>query len=373
MREKCPKLNCFETGSNIDSKKLKSSGRRPFSKRMSEVETVNEKIDTEASEKMLSHIYVGETARTLRQRCTEHLRNAKNWVKNSFILRHWMLAHGSEAKPPDFEFKIIRRFKDPLSRQIMEAIVIQERGTLNQKNEFGANFLCRLVPAGSAWEEEKEQADTERERKRIESNIKEFVSVMSNVYEINKSETCPTNLSLSSRQNKPKRKRGIPTAVDKESRTPLKTKKRKMNCHSTPSNERHNGDEQINNDPELISPILANNRIISNDSDTIPGSDTNDSSGPNLAPARARTNISDDLWQMRIRSLGERRNNDSSTELAVSFLCLEEAINRRGLLPARIQRRLEWLDLEGVTDMIGDIKVEDWSTGSWGSKDSTQA
>ena len=66
---------------------------------------------------------------------------------------------------------------------------------------------------------------------------------------------------------------------------------------------------------------------------------------------------------MKLRSLGER-NNDSSIELTIAFLCLEDAARRRGLIQTRASRRMDWLDLEGINNLMNDIRVQDWLTGS---------
>ena len=59
-------------------------------------------------------IYIGETARTLRQRSTEHREKLKYWGRDSFILKHWMLAHGTDPTPPEFDFSVVKKFKEPL-------------------------------------------------------------------------------------------------------------------------------------------------------------------------------------------------------------------------------------------------------------------
>ena len=170
---------------------------------------------------------------------------------------------------------------------------------------------------------------------------------MSSVNELNKIKTSDPNDIPTSRYLTTSRKRPTSIATDKVSGTQGDRKKRKMYHHSTPSNMRRNGDDVVNNDPGLISPILGENNGFRIQLDTNPDSSLIDSSGGSLAPTRARTNISDDLWEMRLRSLGER-NNDSSVELAIAFLCLEDAASRRGIIQPRANRRMEWLDLEGL-------------------------
>ena len=101
-------------------------------------------------------VYIGETARTLRQRSTEHWNKARLWGLNSFIIRHWMTHHGTQTEPPGFKFKVLKKFKEPLGRQILEALMIIDSGTMNMKQEFGATHLCRLESSKPTWLHEKE-------------------------------------------------------------------------------------------------------------------------------------------------------------------------------------------------------------------------
>ena len=75
--------------------------------------------------------YTGETARNLYSRSLEHKKN-----KNSFIRKHQDESHrGEEA---DFEIKVVGSYKDPLSRQVAEGVLITrcEAENLNSKAEF---------------------------------------------------------------------------------------------------------------------------------------------------------------------------------------------------------------------------------------------
>ena len=70
-------------------------------------------------------------------RAGEHTKKAEKGDVNSFIQKHQAEFHNSE--PANFSSKVIKSFKDPLSRQITEAILIKNhRGgpLLNSKSEF---------------------------------------------------------------------------------------------------------------------------------------------------------------------------------------------------------------------------------------------
>ena len=100
-------------------------------------------------------IYIGETSRPIRNRVLEHLKKAEKFSPDSFIMQHWCKVHGTDTKRPGFKFKVVSSHREALSRQICEAILIEETGTLNSKSEFGMNHLCRMVTAHSPWKTEK--------------------------------------------------------------------------------------------------------------------------------------------------------------------------------------------------------------------------
>ena len=92
-------------------------------------------------------IYVGETARSLYERSKEHWRGYKTKSEDSHILKHHLIHHGGEGEP-SFLMKPIRYFKTALSRQIAEALRIQERGediVLNSKAEYNHSKIGRLM------------------------------------------------------------------------------------------------------------------------------------------------------------------------------------------------------------------------------------
>ena len=97
----------------------------------------------EAQNRITAHVYIGETARTLRQRSLEHIKKLKNWGRNSFIIRHWMLEHGSDSTPPEFEFKMVKKFRDSLSRQIAEAILYTGKRYSKSKERIWRKLLMQ--------------------------------------------------------------------------------------------------------------------------------------------------------------------------------------------------------------------------------------
>ena len=107
-------------------------------------------------------IYIGESSRSIHERAVEHVRDAKTFSTKSHIVKHWMTSHPSLPSPPEMEFSVTGRFKDCLSRQISEALKINNSPDilLNSKGEYGHNSVSRLVVQEDAW--------VRRERDRLE-------------------------------------------------------------------------------------------------------------------------------------------------------------------------------------------------------------
>ena len=130
--------------------------------------------------------YIGETSRQAGRRVREHIENVLKWKPESFILDHWVREHGLSTVPPPFSFKIVASHKDALSRQLHEAVLIGNRGTLNRKSEFASNRIIRLESKGSTWEEEKKQVEERRNQRLHEQTVQNFICVMKSVASNNK-------------------------------------------------------------------------------------------------------------------------------------------------------------------------------------------
>ena len=78
----------------------------------------------------------GETSRNFYTRAKEHLDKAENDPLNSFISNHQAQNHNGDE--PNFKVKVLKSFKDPLSRQVYEGIYIrrQNRVSLNTKQDY---------------------------------------------------------------------------------------------------------------------------------------------------------------------------------------------------------------------------------------------
>ena len=88
--------------------------------------------------------YVGETSRTLAERVKEHRAALRRYDQGSFMFKHWALAHPELDNPPDFEFSVVKKHKDPMSRLVHEAVRILDEASLNSKAEWGGYRIARL-------------------------------------------------------------------------------------------------------------------------------------------------------------------------------------------------------------------------------------
>ena len=93
---------------------------------------------------LLNTKYLGESARNLYTRGGEHVKKCDKKDQNSFMYKHQQEYHNGED--PDFEMKVLKSFKDPLSRQVTEAILIKNHQgiLLNSKSEFFQPPLVRI-------------------------------------------------------------------------------------------------------------------------------------------------------------------------------------------------------------------------------------
>ena len=89
-------------------------------------------------------VYIGETSRNLYSRGLEHNNLYAKESPKSFLYNHQVEHHNSE--PADFDVKVIKSFKDPLSRQVTEAVLIKNHPgeLLNSKSEFFQPPIVRV-------------------------------------------------------------------------------------------------------------------------------------------------------------------------------------------------------------------------------------
>ena len=109
------------------------------------------------------------------ERAKEHQADKVNEAEDSHQIKHWLLDHQELLAPPKFNFKIIRSFQDPLSRQLSEAVRIELRGEtiLNSKSEFNRCKVPRLKINMEEWKTKKEKEEEARRPQTVEEANKE--------------------------------------------------------------------------------------------------------------------------------------------------------------------------------------------------------
>ena len=126
-----------------------------------------EKKEIKASNPDIPSIYVGETARSIKERIEEHHQAYKSRNQESHIMKHQLLHH--QGADPEFIVRVVDYKKTALTRQLGEAVRIRRRGgegaVLNSKGEFNRCRIPRLVV--------EETEETEKlEEQRVQETMK---------------------------------------------------------------------------------------------------------------------------------------------------------------------------------------------------------
>ena len=104
-------------------------------------------------------VYVGETSRSIFERAEEHRRDAESRLEESHMFKHWQVSHKELPDAPKFRIKVVASFRDPLSRQLSEAVRIELRGdgVLNSKAEYSRSRIPRLKIDKDEWKAQEEK------------------------------------------------------------------------------------------------------------------------------------------------------------------------------------------------------------------------
>ena len=88
-------------------------------------------------------MYVGETSRNFYSRNIEHQKKYKDEKEDSFIFDHQKLMHHGQT--PDMNVKVVKSFKDALSRQVYEGVKIRRAtNVMNTKLEYYQQATYRM-------------------------------------------------------------------------------------------------------------------------------------------------------------------------------------------------------------------------------------
>ena len=105
-----------------------------------------------AERREVPSLYVGETARSMKERSSEHWADAESGKEECHMVEHQAMAHQGRGTPT-FNFRVVKKCTSSLERQVREAVRIQMRGVvLNKKGTYNRCKLTRLV-VDNEWEE----------------------------------------------------------------------------------------------------------------------------------------------------------------------------------------------------------------------------
>ena len=121
-------------------------------------------------------VYIGESSRSLHERTQEHLNDARKLDSKSHIAKHWMEKHPTLMNVPPFEFKLVRAYKDCLTRQVGEAVAIMlsEDQLLNGKSEYLTNCITRVRVEEDQFEKKRREMKEQEEEKENARRLEEF-------------------------------------------------------------------------------------------------------------------------------------------------------------------------------------------------------
>ena len=120
--------------------------------------------------------YIGETSRSFHERMGEHMADARGFKPGSHILKHWIESHPELKIIPPFQFRILKTFKECLTRQVTEAVAIMLAGTplLNGKCEYLSNCIARVTIEEDTIKRKKREMEEDIAEKERIKKIEEF-------------------------------------------------------------------------------------------------------------------------------------------------------------------------------------------------------
>ena len=110
-------------------------------------------------------VYVGESSRSMYERGKEHQKDGRDMAEDSHQWKHWANEHSDIEGNPQFRFKIVASFSDPLTRQLAESVRIDRRGMeiLNSRSEYSRCRVPRLQLDMEGWKTSKKTESAVKE------------------------------------------------------------------------------------------------------------------------------------------------------------------------------------------------------------------
>ena len=100
---------------------------------------------------------------------------AENGEMDSFILKHWALAHENDVEMPVMRFSVVQGHMDALTRILQEAVLIEEEGNMNWKGEWRTNIRRKLVLETYDWEDKKASDEEVKKKWALQQKISELL------------------------------------------------------------------------------------------------------------------------------------------------------------------------------------------------------
>ena len=147
--DKCGRQDCLPCGQEGGEKKTRCRKRSILYENICKI--CNPDITSRRAKitppKEYPSVYVGESARSAKERTEEHWRDFREKREDSHILKHHILHHLGEGEP-SFHMRVAGVYRSALTRQVAEAVRIRRWGggvVLNSKSEFNRCQLARLT------------------------------------------------------------------------------------------------------------------------------------------------------------------------------------------------------------------------------------
>jgi hypothetical protein len=110
------------------------------------------------------------------ERVGEHYSGLDALRKDSHMVKHWFTSHPALDVAPPFRFEVIGRFKDCLTRQLKEAVMLQSiPNSLNSKGEFGRCEIPRLVIEEDSYKLKIKELEDKKKEELDEQKWKDLV------------------------------------------------------------------------------------------------------------------------------------------------------------------------------------------------------
>ena len=306
-------------------------------------------------------VYVGETSRYVGTRAAEHFQNLIKFKKDSFILEHWMSHHGTETNPPKFNFRVTSSHRDPLGRQLREAIKIRSEGVLNKREEFATNELINLEVSKYNWKKNAEFEQRRLERNEHDNKLQNFIVIMKRVHDLEQSDKNIFNVHTNEGRNfRLHYKRPLCEQSDHRSQ-----KRARMLASSTPKDYRQREPVDLSNSSVASSPSTCEGSNASIDASAVLPTLSSPGVTNNMGGLKVKTpekldqieTVSRDIVAKKEQIDAEVCYRKRTSSLPSSSSC--RLIIKPGILASAWQEKKKE-KAKSLSDLMGDLNMDEW-------------